>query len=96
MGVNGSQCDIGGLILQIDPFAGADQMRKSPRKDWVPVSGAGETAYFHAVQNFVAELIVWSGPRHFGILMDVPAGGTAEQIKPKLIELANAIIPKLK
>ena len=97
VGVNGSQCAYdGGVVVQIDPFAGADRMRKSPEKDWVLVSGVGETAYFHNVRNFMAELIVWSGSHHFGVLMDVPAGGTAEQIKPALIELANLIIPKLK
>ena len=53
VGVNGSFCDYGGIGLQIDPFAtvSADRMRKSPTKDWVPVSGVGDTAYFHNVKN---------------------------------------------
>lgn len=96
VGVNGSQCDYGGITLQIDPFAGADRMRKTPAKDWVPVSGVGETAYFHNVRDFMAELIVWSGSHHFGVLMDVPVGSTAEQIKPNLVQLASLIVPKLK
>jgi hypothetical protein len=95
-GVNGSQCDIGGIELHLDTMADADRMRKSPRVNWVPLSGVGETAYFHNVQNYMVELIVWSGSHHFGILMEVPVGSKGEQFKPKLIELANQIVPKLK
>lgn len=96
VGLNGSYCDYGGVGLQINPFAGADRIRKSPAKDWVPVSGVGETAYFNNVRDFFAELIVWSGSHHFAIQMEVPVGGTAEQLKPNTIQLANLIIPKLK
>jgi hypothetical protein len=95
-GAKGSYCDYGGVGLQIDPFAGADQIRKSPQKDWVPVSGVGDTAYFKNVQNVFAELIVWSGSHHFAIQMEVPVGATAEQLKPNTIQLAHLIIPKLK
>ena len=52
-GAKGSYCDYGGIGLQIDPFAGADQIRKSPQKNWVPVSGVGDTAYFHNVRRFL-------------------------------------------
>lgn len=96
VGINGSSCDYGGIQLQVDPFAAADQMRKSPRKDWEPVSGVGDTAYFHNVRDFMAELLVWSGSHHFGILMDVPVGAKAEQIKPHMIQAANQIASKLK
>ena len=98
VGVNGSQCDYGGVGLHVEPLStvGADRMRKSPGTDWVPVTGVGDTAYFHNVKNALAEMVVWSGSRHFGILIDVPAGSTSEQLKPKMIELANQIVPKLK
>lgn len=96
-GSSGSQCEYAGIILQINPFAAsAARMRKSPEKDWVPLGGVGDTAYFHHVKDVVAELIVWTGPHHFGVLMDVPAGSTAEKMKPTLVQLANLIIPKLK
>jgi hypothetical protein len=72
VGVRGSNCDYGGVILQVDPFAGAEKMRSSPQKDWVALNGVGETAYFHTAYNAFAEVIVWSGTHHFGIYMDVP------------------------
>ena len=98
VGVHGSSCDYGAIALHVDPFAAvsADRMRKSPNKDWAPVSGVGDAAYFHNVQNMLAEMFVWSGSHHFGILVDVPAGSTAEQIKPDMIRAANLIVPKLK
>jgi len=95
-GLNGSYCDYGSIGLQIDPFSGADQMRKSPPKSWMPVSGVGDAAYINNVSDVFAELMAWSGSHHFAIQMEVPAGGTAEALKPNLIQLANLIIPKLK
>ena len=71
-------------------------MRKSPGSGWVPVTGVGDAAFFHNVQNALAELFVWSGSHHFGILIDVPAGSAAEQLKPHMIEVANRIVPKLR
>jgi len=98
VGVNGSSCDYGAIALHINPFAvvSAERMRKSPQKDWVPVSGVGDAAYLHSVQDVLAEMLVWRGSHHFGILVDVPAGSTAEQIKPHIIQVANQIIPRLK
>lgn len=96
IGESGTGCEYGGIYLQIDPFGRADQMRRSPPKDWQPVSGVGDTAYFRNNRNLFAELMVWSGARHFTIQMSVPTGGTAETVKPKAIAMANALIPKLR
>jgi hypothetical protein len=98
VGVNGSQCDYGSIALHLDPFAtvSADRMRKSPNRDWVPVTGVGDAAFFHDVQSVMVEMIVWSGSHHFGILMNVPAGSTSEQLKPHMIQVANLIVPKLR
>jgi hypothetical protein len=96
LGAIGSPCEYGGIGLQIDPFARAEQMRKSPEKDWTPVTGVGDTAYFHNNANRWAELFVWTGAHHFTIQMGVPTGSTADAIKPNTIALASEIIPKLK
>ena len=96
MGTTGSACEYGDIRLQVDPFANTDALRKSPGKDWQPVSGVGDTAFFHANGRNYAELMVWAGAHHFTIQFGVPVGSTPEAIKPKTIELANAIIPKLR
>ena len=95
LGANGSSCEDGNIGFQINPFARADELRKSPGKDWQPLTGVGDTAYFRNKANTYAELVVWTGPHHFTIQLGVPVGGTVESIKPNTIALAHAIIAKL-
>jgi hypothetical protein len=56
----------------------------------------GDAAYFHNVKDVMAELFVRVGPRTVGILMDVPVGSKAAAVKPKVVALAQAIVPKLR
>jgi hypothetical protein len=95
LGAKGSLCDDGNITFQIDPFARADDLRKSPGKDWQPLTGVGDTAFFRNKADTYAELIVWTGAHHFTIQLGVPVVGTVESIKPTAIGLAHAIIAKL-
>ena len=96
IGSHGSSCDDGGILIQINPFLRSDVYRKSPPKEWQPVSGVGDTAYFHNNGNRWAELMVWTGAHHFTIQLSVPNGGTAESAKPNTIGLATALVARLK
>ena len=96
LGPGGSSCSDGGIRIQVNPFANSDVYRKKPQKDWVAVSGVGDTAYFHNNRDRYAELIVWSGSHHFTIQLSVPNGGTAESVKSNTIGLATAMIARLK
>jgi hypothetical protein len=96
IGAVGSGCEYGGIMLQTDPFGRAEELRKSPGKEWQGVSGVGDTAYFRNNRHDYAELMVWSGTHHFTIQMSVPMGSTAESIKPNTIGLANYLITKLR
>ena len=96
IGNHGSSCSDGGIFLQIDPFVRHDDLRRSPAKDWQPVAGIGDTAFFRNNGNRWGELIVWTGSHHFTIQLSVPNGGTAESIKPNTTGLATALIAKLK
>jgi hypothetical protein len=96
VGATGSICDDGNIGFQINPFARADDLRKSPGKDWQLVPGVGETAHFRNKADTYAELMVWTGPHHFTLQVGVPNGGTVESIKPRVIDLARAIIAKLR
>ena len=96
VGPNGTHCDYGRIGLQVNPFARSEDLRKSPGIDWQPVSGVGDTAFFRGSRGNLAELMVWTGPNHFTIQLGVPTGETPESIRPKVIGLANAIIPKLR
>ena len=96
IGANGSACEDGNIGFQINPFARADELRKSPGKDWQPLTGVGETAFFRNKADTYAELMVWTGPHHFTIQLGVPPGGTVESVKPNTIALAHAIVAKLR
>ena len=96
IGANGTYCGHGGVILQVNPFARSEELRQSPGKDWQSVSGVGDTAFFRNNRDSYAELMVWTGPHHFTIQLDVPTGATVESIKPKAMGLAAAIVPKLR
>ena len=92
----GSECNWGDIQLQIDPFSWAslEGMGKNDKK-WTEVSGVGDKAYFRENGRF-AELMSHVGGRTFTIQLGVPVTSTAEKIKPNVITLANAIVPKLK
>lgn len=105
LGPVGSSCDYATTGLQIDPFARPDEMRRNspdasrhnaPGKEWQPLTGVGEAAYFRNNGGRWAELIVWTGAHHFTIQMGVPDGSSAEAIKPNVVTLAHAIVDKLK
>ena len=93
---NGSECNWGDIQLRIDPFSSAslEGMGKNDKK-WSEVSGVGDKAYFRENGRF-AELMSHVGARTFTIQLGVPVTSTAEKIKPNVITLANAIVPRLK
>lgn len=95
IGTHGSSCTDGGILLQVDPFVRDAELRKSPGKEWQPLAGVGDTAFFRDNGGRWAELIVWSGRHHFTLQIDVPNGATAESVKPKAVGLATALIARL-
>ncbi|MEO5894343.1 MAG: hypothetical protein ABIS06_01435 [Vicinamibacterales bacterium] len=97
LGKRGSSCDYGTIGLQVDAFStqAVDGIYKKYGKDWTPVSGVGDRAYFHNNRNRYAELMVVAGTHTLTIQMSVNSGSTAEATKPHTIEVAKAILPKL-
>lgn len=99
-GTAGSSCDYGGITLQIDPVGPATVDSRSKQKGregvWVSVPGVGNRAYFRDNRSIFAELMGVVGSRTFFIQMGVPFQGTAEGVRPNLVALANAIIPRLR
>jgi hypothetical protein len=95
MGQFGSACEYGVVRLQIRSVR-ADSPRTAPGKEWQPVSGAGETAYFRANGTQYAELMFWAGTHYLTLQVGVPTGSTPEAIKPNTIALANAVLAKVR
>jgi hypothetical protein len=94
VGTKGTSCEYGRIGLRMNPF-GESTAPKSLSKDWQPVSGVGNAAFYDSSSRQYAELIVWTGRHHFGIQLGVPTGGTIESTRTEAIALANDIIKKL-
>jgi hypothetical protein len=91
---SGVACEWGIVRLQLYP-ARPGASHTAP-KDYLPQAGVGDAAFFHNNRNRYAELLVWSGAHHFTLQVSVPTGTTADAIRPKTVDLANAIIKKLR
>jgi hypothetical protein len=95
VGSSGSACSYGGITMQVDPFTPA-VFEKQRGKDWVPIAGVGDTAYFFDRRGRWAELYVRVGEHVLTIQMDIPMGRTAATVQPNVVALARAILPKLR
>ena len=91
---SGSACEWGVVRLQLYP-ARPGASHTAP-KDYQPLPGVGDAAFFHNNRNQYAELLVWSGTHQFTLQVSVPTGSTADAMKPKTVDLAQAIIKKLR
>lgn len=91
---SGSACEWGIVRLQL--YAARPGASHTAPKDYLPLTGVGDNAFFHNNRDRYAELMVWSGAHHFTLQVSVPPGSTADAIKPKTVDLANAIINKLR
>jgi|RhiMethySRZTD1v2_1073278.scaffolds.fasta_scaffold00577_7 hypothetical protein len=96
-GKSGSACDYADIHLQIDPFS-VSFVDATAQKDktWVPVPGVGDRAWFHNNRDRFAELMVIANGHVLTIQQGVPFESTAEKMKPNVITLGQAIVPKLK
>lgn len=94
----GSACHYADITLQIDVFtpAGIDGIYKSANKEWSPMSGIGDAAYFRNNRNTYAEIIGRVGSRTFTIQLGVPFQSSVEKVKPNAVTLANAIVEQLR
>jgi hypothetical protein len=94
IGSNGSACQHGDVMLQINPFPVANFDAMFSR--FTPVSDLGQKAYFRDNRGEWAELAVLTGGRVITLQMDVPRGKTAASIQANVVSLAKAVVAKLK
>jgi len=95
VGASGSACSYGGIHMQIDPYASPAKVEKDLAKLAIPLPGLGDVAYFRDQHGKFAELYVRAGVRVLTIQMDTPNDRTPESIKPNVVALAKALLPKL-
>jgi hypothetical protein len=97
----GSSCEYMGAGIQIDPFTPArlEEIRKTSGKEWVPVPGVGDAAYFHdrSARAPYVELYVRSGARVVTVQADVNRPTeTGRDARPRAVALAKALVAKLR
>ena len=95
-GPNGTECNFGQIRLLVDPVIGSGASRQPPGKNWQPLPGVGDTAFYRANGGTFAEIVAWTAAHHFFLSFTVPTGSSVDATKPKAIELAQAITPKLR
>jgi hypothetical protein len=93
LGTSGTACEYGAVRLQLFPGRGGKRTASAPGLQ--PISGAGDGGYFRSNRDRYAELMVWTAKHSLDLQVSVPAGRTAEAIKPAVVALANAILAKL-
>lgn len=94
-GPNGSECNYGQIRLLVDPVIGSGASRQPPGKNWQALPGVGDTAFSRDNGPF-SEIVAWTAAHHFMLQFTVPTGSSLEATRPKAIELAQAIVPKLR
>lgn len=88
---NGTSCEYGDIRIQLRAVT-----RQGLGAEYVAVPNLGDQAWFRANRNRYAELTVTVGTRTLDIQMAVPSGGTVDAVRPKAIQLATELLPKLR
>ena len=94
LGNYGSSCNYPSVFIQVMPPP--RERNKAPQAEGlVPLAGVGERAWFRSNRDRYAELYVVTRNHTLTLQANVPTGGTAESMKPRVVNLAKALIAKL-
>ena len=96
LGTYGSSCNYPGVMVQVLPFQQGtiDSARKRGKLE--SVAGVGDEAYLYENPAGYLELYAKVGPRLLTLQRSVGMGLTAGSVRPGVIALANALVPKLR
>jgi hypothetical protein len=94
IGTSGSSCNYPSVFIQVLPFAQGtiDLVRKKSGIE--TISGVGDEAYLHNNRNQYAELYVRAG-KHL-LTLQANMDGKIESVKPGVLNLAKALVEKLR
>jgi hypothetical protein len=94
VGTSGSSCNYPSVFIQFRPFSQRviDLARKKGGLE--TIRGVGDEAHFHNNANRYAELYVRAG-KHL-LTLQANAGDKIESVKPGVLNLAKALVAKLR
>lgn len=92
----GSACEYPSVRIQVLPFSPGvlDAERKKPQVE--SVAGVGDEAFFVPRVRQYAEMYVKSGNYLLTLQAGVPTGQTVDTMKPAVINLAKALVARLR
>jgi hypothetical protein len=91
---NTTSCQVGRVMLVVDPFPKPEYTRKNLGKQWQPVSGIGDAAFYWGTNQF-GNLYVFTTPHNFSI--EITKGDEPDEVvKANAITLAKEVAPKLR
>jgi hypothetical protein len=94
IGNYGSSCNYPSVFIQILPAA-RNKSQPPQAEGLAPIGGVGEAAWFRNNRDRYAELWVHAANHTVTLQANVGTGETIESVKPKVVNLAKALIAKL-
>ena len=94
VGTSGSSCNYPSVFIQVLPFSQRMIDLAREHGGLETIDGVGDEAYFHNNANRYAELYVKAGTHLLTLQANVD--GTIESVKPGVLNLAKALVAKLR
>ena len=94
VGTSGSSCNYPSVFIQVLPFSQRTIDLAREKGGLEAIDGIGDEAYFHDNAGRYAELYVRVGP-HL-LTLQANADGDVEAVKPGALDLARALVAKLR
>jgi hypothetical protein len=95
-GFAGSACEYPSVRIQVLPFSQGILDAERKRVQIESVAGVGDEAFFAPRVRQYAEMYVKVGKHLLTLQAGVPTGGTVETVKPAVVNLAKALVAKLR
>jgi hypothetical protein len=96
LGSYGSSCNYPGVMIQVLPFQSGTIEAARKRGGLAAVPGIGDEAHQYENPAGYLELYVKVGPRLLTLQRDISSGQTSADVRPGTIELARALVAKLR
>src|SRR5687767_2400187 len=94
VGSSGSSCNYPSVFIQVFPVGRLVRGQPTTEPGWQPLSGIGDEAWFRPNRTDYAELYVKTA-RHT-LTIQANANGNVEAVKPGAVNLAKALLAKLR
>lgn len=94
VGAAGSSCNYPSVFIQVFPVGRLVRGQPTTEPGWQPISGIGDEAWFRPNRTNYAELYVKTATHTLTIQAN--ANGNVEAVKPGAIDLAKALLAKLR